>query len=82
MKKQFVPMLLLALLAVCVLMFADVKTGYNSTDFSRPTIFSRADLPRTESSGGWLLSRPGGPEKGAHGAPRDTLKHFPPEFNV
>ncbi len=41
MKKQFVPMLVVALFAACVLLFADVKTDHShKTDFSKFRTYS------------------------------------------
>jgi len=41
MKKQFVPMAVVALLAACVMLFADVKTDFNhSTDFGKFKTYS------------------------------------------
>src|SRR5258707_587246 len=41
MKKQFVPVLVAALLGICVLLFADVKTDYShSVDFSMYKTYS------------------------------------------
>lgn len=41
MKRQFVPAFVVALLGVCVMLFADIKTDYShSTDFSRYKTYS------------------------------------------
>ena len=76
MKKQFVPVLVVALLAACVMLFADVKTDYShSTDFSKFKTYSwikvqagndlwqdriGRDIDAALQSRGWSKSESGG----------------------
>jgi hypothetical protein len=76
MKKQFVPMLVVALCAACVMLFADVKTDYSkSTDFGKYRTYSwikvqagnelwqdriRHDVDAALQGRGWQMQQNGG----------------------